>query len=235
MLHLENVEAYYGNIRALGGVTLDVAAGTIVTMLGANGAGKTTTLRSISGLLRPARGTITYEGRRIDRLPPDRIVRLGIAMVPERRELFPEMTADENLLMGAYSRRDRHAVRRDLEDVFALFPDLLERQHQIAQTLSGGQQQMLAIGRALMARPRLLLLDEPTLGLAPMLVQRIFEVIKEINQTGVTVLLVEQNAHRALPISRFTYVLETGRITLSGESQHLIADPRIKQSYLGEL
>jgi branched-chain amino acid transport system ATP-binding protein len=235
MLRLEDVHASYGSITALRGITVDVPAGTVVTILGANGAGKTTTLRTITGLLRPARGAIVYEGRRLDGLAPDRIVRLGISMVPERREVFSEMTVIENLRMGAYSRRDRTGIGADLEEIFALFGDLRERWRQRAGSLSGGQQQMLAIGRALMARPRLLLLDEPTLGLAPLLVQRIFEVIGEISRSGVTILLVEQNAHRALPMSRFAYVLENGRVTVSGTSRELVADPRVKQSYLGEI
>jgi branched-chain amino acid transport system ATP-binding protein len=235
VLKLDEVQASYGAIRALRSISLEVAGGTVVTVLGANGAGKTSTLRAITGLLRPAGGRITYEGRRIDGLPPHRIVRLGISMVPERREVFPEMTVAENLTMGAYARRDRSASARELDGVFELFSDLRERRRQLAGSLSGGQQQMLAIGRALMARPRLLLLDEPTLGLAPLLVQRIFEAIAEISRSGVTILLVEQNAHRALPISRYAYVLETGRVVLSGESGDLIADPRVKQSYLGEI
>jgi branched-chain amino acid transport system ATP-binding protein len=235
VLRLDDVRASYGSIRALQGITVEVPAGAVVTILGANGAGKTTTLRTITGLLRPDRGTITYEGRRIDGLAPDRIVRLGISMVPERRELFSEMTVAENLKMGAYSRRDRGAIAADLEGVFVLFGDLRERRRQVAGSLSGGQQQMLAIGRALMARPRLLLLDEPTLGLAPLLVQRIFEAIGEISRSGVTILLVEQNAHRALPMSRFAYVLETGRVAVSGASNDLVSDPRVKQSYLGEI
>jgi branched-chain amino acid transport system ATP-binding protein len=235
VLRLEDVRASYGSIRALRGITVDVPAGAVVTVLGANGAGKTTTLRTITGLLRPDGGRISYEDRRIDGLAPDRIVRLGISMVPERREVFSEMTVVENLRMGAYSRRDRRAIAADLEQVFGLFPDLRNRRDQRAGSLSGGQQQMLAIGRALMARPRLLLLDEPTLGLAPLLVQRIFEAIGEISRSGVTILLVEQNAHRALPMSRFAYVLETGRVVVSGPSPDLIADPRVKQSYLGEI
>ena len=235
MLRLEGIETYYGSIRALAGVSLDVEEGTIVTLLGANGAGKTTTLRTIAGLLRPARGAITYRGARIDRLVPDQIVKRGISMVPERRALFTEMTVEENLIMGAYLRRDQAGVRRDVERTFELFPDLSGRRRQVAETLSGGQQQMLAIGRALMARPQLLLLDEPTLGLAPLLVQRIFDTIAEINRSGVTILLIEQNAHRALPISRHAYVLETGRIVVSGPSEALIGDPRVKQSYLGEI
>jgi branched-chain amino acid transport system ATP-binding protein len=235
MLRLEGVAASYGSIRALHDVSLEVPEGAIVTVLGANGAGKTTTLRAITGLVRPARGAIVYEGRRIDRLAVDRIVRLGISMVPERREIFSEMTVHENLVMGAYTRRDRAAVADDLDRVVGLFPDLKERRGQTAGALSGGQQQMLAIGRALMTRPRLMLLDEPTLGLAPLLVQRIFGAIVEINRGGVTVLLVEQNAHRALPLSSFGYVLETGRVVLSGESRALAADPRVRQSYLGEI
>jgi branched-chain amino acid transport system ATP-binding protein len=235
VLRLEGVEAYYGSIRALAGVTLAVPVGGIVTILGANGAGKTTTLRTVAGLLRPARGTITYGGRRIDRLAPDRIVRLGISMVPERRQLFPEMTVEENLWMGAHVRRDHDGIKRDLGGAFELFPDLRERRRQVAETLSGGQQQMLAIARALMAQPRLLLLDEPSLGLAPLLVERIFDAIRTINRASVTVLLVEQNAYRALPLSQHTYVLETGRVVLDGPSERLITDPRVKQSYLGEL
>jgi branched-chain amino acid transport system ATP-binding protein len=235
MLRLEGVAASYGSIRALHDVSLEVPEGAIVTVLGANGAGKTTTLRAITGLVRPARGAIVYEGRRIDRLAVDRIVRLGISMVPERREIFSEMTVHENLVMGAYTRRDRAAVADDLDRVVGLFPDLKERRGQTAGALSGGQQQMLAIGRALMRRPRLMLLDEPTLGLAPLLVQRIFGAIVEINRGGVTVLLVEQNAHRALPLSSFGYVLETGRVALSGESRALAADPRVRQSDLGEI
>jgi branched-chain amino acid transport system ATP-binding protein len=225
--------ASYGSIRALQGVSLHVPRGAIVTVLGANGAGKTTTLRAITGLLRADGGTIVYEGNRIDRLPPERIVRAGISMVPERREVFPEMTVRENLVMGAHTRRDRRAVRDDLDRIWSLFPDLRERQTQVAGSLSGGQQQMLAIGRALMARPRLMLLDEPTLGLAPLLVGRIFEVIEEINRTGVTILLVEQNADRALALSTLAYVLETGRVVLNGKSAELAADPRVRLSYLG--
>jgi branched-chain amino acid transport system ATP-binding protein len=235
VLQVDRIETYYGGVRALSGVTLEVSPGAIVTILGANGAGKTTTLKTIAGLLRPARGAVTYQGRRIDRLPPDRIVRLGISLVPERRELFPEMTVEENFIMGAYSRRDRRHIAEDLEGTFELFPELRSRRGQVAETLSGGQQQMVAIGRALMARPRLLLLDEPSLGLAPLLVGRIFEAIRAINRTGVTVLVVEQNAHRALPLSEYTYVLDAGRVVLTGPSAQLIADPRIKQSYLGEL
>jgi branched-chain amino acid transport system ATP-binding protein len=234
LLRLEGVEAYYGSVRALSGVSLEVPDGAIVTLLGANGAGKTTTLRTIMGLLRPAGGTVTYRNERIDRLPTDAIVRRGISMVPERRELFPEMTVEENLIMGAFSR-SRREIAGGLERVYELFPDLRARRGQVAQTLSGGQQQMVAIGRALMARPRLLLLDEPTLGLAPLIVKRMFEVIARINGDGVTILLIEQNAYRALPISRFGYVLETGRIVLAGDSRQMLEDPRVKGSYLGDI
>jgi branched-chain amino acid transport system ATP-binding protein len=234
MLRLDAIETYYGSIRALSGVSIEVPEGAIVTLLGANGAGKTTTVRTVMGLLRPARGTVVYRDERIDRLPTDAIVRRGISMVPERRELFPEMTVEENLIMGAYSRA-RGEVGAGLHRVYALFPDLRERRPQAARTLSGGQQQMVAIGRALMAQPRLLLLDEPTLGLAPLIVKRMFEVIDRINRDGVTILLIEQNAYRALPISRYAYVLETGRIVLSGESRQLVDDPRVKTSYLGDI
>jgi branched-chain amino acid transport system ATP-binding protein len=234
VLRLEQVAAHYGAVQALSEVSLEVPEGAIVTLLGANGAGKSTTLRTITGLLRPSRGVIHYGDTRIDGLPSDRIVRRGISLVPERRELFPEMTAEENLVMGGHSQPWR-TVSEGLERVYALFPDLRARRRQRAQTLSGGQQQMVAIGRALMARPRLLLLDEPTLGLAPLLVERIFEVIQDINASGVTILLIEQNAFRALPISRHAYVLEAGRVVLSGPSAELVNDPRVQQSYLGEI
>jgi branched-chain amino acid transport system ATP-binding protein len=234
VLRLEHIAAHYGGVQALSDVSLEVPAGAIVTLLGANGAGKSTTLRTITGLVRPSRGTVRYEDTRIDGLRSDEIVRRGISLVPERRELFPEMTVEENLVMGGYTK-PRRQVSEGLAQAYALFPGLRARRHQPAQTLSGGQQQMVAIGRALMARPRLLLLDEPTLGLAPLLVQRIFGVIGEINRLGTTILLIEQNAFRALPISRYAYVLETGRVVLSGPSQDLVADPRVKQSYLGEI
>jgi branched-chain amino acid transport system ATP-binding protein len=234
VLRLDGVEAAYGSVRALHGVTLEVPEGTIVTVLGSNGAGKTTTLRTVTGLLRLVRGAVLYGNDRIDRLAPDAIVRRGISMVPERRELFSEMTAEQNLIMGAYSR-PRREIADGLARVYELFPELPPRAQQRAQTLSGGQQQMVAIGRALMARPQLLLLDEPTLGLAPLIVKRIFDAIARINRDGVTVLLIEQNAYRALPISHYGYVLETGRVVLSGESRVLIDDPRVKQSYLGEI
>ena len=234
MLRLDGVEAAYGGVPALHGVSLQVPDGAIVTLLGPNGAGKTTTLRTVTGLLRPFRGAVFYRDRRIDRLAPDAIVRRGVSMVPERRELFPEMTVEENLLMGGYSRPWRESASA-LQRVYELFPELVPPRRQRAQTLSGGQQQMVAIGRALMARPQLLLLDEPTLGLAPLIVKRIFDAIARINRDGVTILLIEQNAYRALPLSRHGYVLETGRVVLDGESRALAEDPRVKQSYLGEI
>jgi len=233
LLSVEGIETFYGGIQALKGVSLAVPEGSIVTLLGANGAGKSTTLKSISGLVPPARGTVTFSGRRIDGLPSEKIVRLGISHVPEGRELFPELTVLENLKMGAYTRTDRRAVGRGLERVQAHFPILAERRLQLAGTLSGGEQQMLAIGRALMAEPRLMLLDEPSLGLAPMLVEEIFRIIREIHDRGTTVLLVEQNANKALSIADYGYVLETGTVSLAGDSRQLLRDDHIRRSYLG--
>ena len=233
LLSVEGIETFYGGIQALKGVSLAVPEGSIVTLLGANGAGKSTTLKSISGLVPPVRGTVTFSGRRIDGLPSEKIVRLGISHVPEGRELFPELTVLENLKMGAYTRTDRRAVGRSLERVQAHFPILAERRLQLAGTLSGGEQQMLAIGRALMAEPRLMLLDEPSLGLAPMLVEEIFRIIREIHDHGTTVLLVEQNANKALSIADYGYVLETGTISLQGDSRQLLRDDHVRRSYLG--
>ena len=233
LLTVDGMETFYGGIQAVKGVSLEVREGSIVTLLGANGAGKSTTLKSISGLVAPARGTVTFAGRRIDGLPSDRIVRLGISHVPEGRELFPELTVLENLKMGAYTRTDRRAVERGLERVQAHFPILAERRLQLAGTLSGGEQQMLAIGRALMAEPRLMLLDEPSLGLAPMLVEEIFRIIREIHDHGTTVLLVEQNANKALSIADYGYVLETGTVSLAGDSRQLLRDDHVRRSYLG--
>jgi len=233
LLSVEGIETFYGGIQALKGVSLAVPEGSIVTLLGANGAGKSTTLKSISGLVPPAIGTVTFSGRRIDGLPSEKIVRLGISHVPEGRELFPELTVLENLKMGAYTRTDRRAVGRGLERVQAHFPILAERRLQLAGTLSGGEQQMLAIGRALMAEPRLMLLDEPSLGLAPMLVEEIFRIIREIHDRGTTVLLVEQNANKALSIADYGYVLETGTVSLAGDSRQLLRDDHIRRSYLG--
>jgi len=234
MLEIKNLTVSYGAISALHGVSLSVQSGTIVTLVGSNGAGKTTTLKTISGLLKPKSGEIFYGGKNIAGLPPHEIVARGLSHVPEGRMIFANLTVLENLQMGAYLVRDKNAVRRELEFVFITFPRLKEREQQIAGTLSGGEQQMLAIGRALMSKPELLLLDEPSLGLAPLLVKTIFEKIVEINrERGLTILLVEQNANRALEISSFGYVLETGKITLQGDSASLRQNPQVKSAYLG--
>ena len=233
MLELTDVDVRYGNIRALRGVSLRVAQGELVALIGSNGAGKTTTLRTISGLLRPTEGTITFEGAEISRAATDRIVALGISHCPEGRRIFGGLTVAENLRLGAVSRSDRPAVAEDLEMVFGLFPLLKERTGQAGGTLSGGEQQMLAIARALMSRPRLLLLDEPSLGLAPLMVERIFATIGELKGQGRTILLVEQNVHHALDIADRAYVMETGRITLEGPAAVLRHDPKVEQSYLG--
>jgi branched-chain amino acid transport system ATP-binding protein len=234
MLRITDVHAAYGPILALHGVSLEVPAGSIVTLLGPNGAGKTTTLRVVSGLLHPSSGTIEFEGRRIDRLAAERIVSLGMSHVPENRQLFAELTVLENLRLGAYIRRDRNGIKQDMEQVFHYFPILHDRQKQVAGTLSGGEQQMLAIGRGLMARPRLLLLDEPSMGLAPLVTREIFEIVKSINQKQkVTILLVEQNASLALAIAERGYVLETGRIALSDTSANLQRSEAVRRSYLG--
>jgi branched-chain amino acid transport system ATP-binding protein len=234
MLEIKNLKVNYAAITALHGVSLTVRAGGIVTLIGSNGAGKTTTLKTISGLLKPKSGEIIYDGRNIAGLPPHEIVKRGLSHVPEGRMIFANLTVLENLQMGAYLVRDKKAVRRELEFVFTTFPRLKERDQQIAGTLSGGEQQMLAIGRALMSRPKFLMLDEPSLGLAPLLVKTIFEKIVEINrERGLTILLVEQNANRALEISSFGYVLETGKITLQGDSVSLRQNPQVKSAYLG--
>ena len=234
MLEIKNLVVGYGAISALQGISLSVKPGSIVTLIGANGAGKTTALKTISGLLKPKAGEILYHGRNIAGLPPHQIVQLGLSHVPEGRMIFANLTVLENLQLGAFLQRDRLVVRRDLEHVFRLFPRLSEREKQIAGTLSGGEQQMLAIGRALMSKPKLLLLDEPSLGLAPLLVKSIFEKIVEINrQQGLTILLVEQNANLALEVSSFGYVLETGKITLQGDSPSLRQKPQVKSAYLG--
>jgi len=235
MLIINDLSVYYGAIRALDGVSLEVKEGEIVTMIGANGAGKSTTIRSISGLVRPRSGEVTFEGKPLHQLPPHDIVMLGVGQSPEGRRVFANMTIRENLELGAYTRHRRPAeVKQDMEKVFVQFPRLKEREAQSAGTLSGGEQQMLAIGRALMARPRLLLLDEPSLGLAPFLVQTIFKIIQEINQQGVTVLLVEQNANQALRIADRGYVLETGRVVLADTSRNLLQDDSVRKAYLGE-
>jgi len=235
MLIINDLSVYYGAIRALDGISLEVNEGEIVTMIGANGAGKSTTIRSISGLVRPRSGEVTFEGKPLHQLPPHDIVMLGVGQSPEGRRVFANMTIRENLELGAYTRHRRPAeVKLDMEKVFVQFPRLKEREAQSAGTLSGGEQQMLAIGRALMARPRLLLLDEPSLGLAPFLVQTIFKIIQEINQQGVTVLLVEQNANQALRIANRGYVLETGRVVLADTSKNLLQDDSVRKAYLGE-
>jgi len=233
LLTVDGIETYYGSIQALKGISFKVAEGSIVTLLGANGAGKSTTLKSISGLVPPARGAVSFRGRRIDGLPSEKIVRLGISHVPEGRELFPELTVLENLKMGGYTQTDKRAIERGLERAQEHFPILAERRAQLAGTLSGGEQQMLAIGRALMAEPRLMLLDEPSLGLAPLLVEEIFRIIREIHRAGTTVLLVEQNANKALSIADYGYVLETGTIALQGDSRQLLRDDHVRRSYLG--
>ena len=234
VLELKSIETYYGTIRALKGVNLEVRSGEIVTLLGANGAGKTTTLRSINGLNRPRRGSIVFEGRDITALPAHGIVRLGISQSPEGRKLFPRMTVVENLEMGAFQRSDRATIKEDMERVFALFPRLAERRTQKAGTMSGGEQQMCAIGRAMMARPKLLMLDEPSMGLAPIFVERIFETIVEINQQGTPILLVEQNALMALEVANRGYVLETGFVVLEGSAADLKTNEQVRKTYLGE-
>jgi branched-chain amino acid transport system ATP-binding protein len=234
MLEIKNLTVSYGAISALQGISLSVLSGGIVTLIGSNGAGKTTTLKTISGLLKPQSGEILYDGKNIAGLLPHEIVKRGLSHVPEGRMIFANLTVLENLQMGAYLVRDKKIVRRELEFVFAIFPRLHEREQQIAGTLSGGEQQMLAIGRALMSRPKFLMLDEPSLGLAPLLVKTIFEKIVGINrERGLTILLVEQNANRALEISSFGYVLETGKITLQGDSTSLRQNPQVKSAYLG--
>jgi branched-chain amino acid transport system ATP-binding protein len=234
MLELADVHTYYGNIRALRGISLTVEPGEIVTLIGANGAGKTTTLRTILGLVRPRRGTIRFNAHRLDTLATDRIVRLGIAQAPEGRRIFPRMTVLENLELGAFARIDRGAITSDLERAFTLFPRLRERATQQGGTLSGGEQQMLAIGRALMARPSLLLLDEPSMGLSPILVDAIFRIIQDINRQGTTILLVEQNARMALRVAHRGYVIQTGRIVLHDAAAQLLRSDLVRKTYLGE-
>jgi branched-chain amino acid transport system ATP-binding protein len=234
VLELESIETYYGPIRALKGISLEVREGEIVTLLGANGAGKTTTLRSINGLNRPRRGTITFDGRDITDIPAHHIVKLGISQSPEGRKLFSRMTVVENLEMGAFQRSDRAEIKEDMNRVFALFPRLAERRTQKAGTMSGGEQQMCAIGRAMMARPKLLMLDEPSMGLAPIFVERIFETIVEINQQGTPILLVEQNALMALEVADRGYVLETGSVVLEGPAAELKMNEQVRKTYLGE-
>lgn len=234
MLEIKNLQVSYGAITALHGVTLSVKPGSIVTLIGCNGAGKSTTLRAVSGLLKPQAGEILYDGKNLVGLPPHQIVARGLSQVPEGRMVFANLTVHENLMMGAYLQRDKAVIRSSLESVFATFPRLKERKQQVAGTLSGGEQQMLAIGRALMSRPKFLMMDEPSLGIAPLLVKTIFEKIVEINRTqGITILLVEQNANLALEISHFGYVLETGKIILADHSAALRQNPQVRSAYLG--
>jgi len=233
MLEIDRLDVYYGAVHALKGVTLRAESGEIVTLIGANGAGKTTLLRAISGLIRPRAGAIRLEGKDISRVPPHEIVGLGISHAPEGRMVFANLSVQDNLELGAYRRKDRALIREDFDGIFALFPRLKERRRQTAGTLSGGEQQMLAIARALMSRPRLLLLDEPSLGIAPILVREIIRTIREINQRGVTVLLVEQNAHLALSIAARGYVLETGHVRFEDEARRLLQNEDVKKAYLG--
>ncbi len=232
LLEVQDLHVFYGNIEAIKGVSLEIREGEIVTLIGANGAGKTTTLNAISGLLRPRSGSISYQGQALAGVPAYEVVTRGLSQAPEGRKIFPRMSVRENLEMGAFSR-PRQDLTADFERVFDLFPVLRERESQPGGTLSGGEQQMLAMGRALMAGPRLLMLDEPSMGLAPMLVERIFDIVKEINAQGTTILLVEQNAHVALEISHRGYVLETGRVTLTDEASALLRDPHVQEAYLG--
>ena len=233
MLKVEDINVYYGAIHAIKGISLEVSEGEIVALIGSNGAGKSTTLRTISGLMKPKSGKIMYEGKDICGMPAHKIVGMGLCQVPEGRHVFANMSVLENLEMGAYLRSDKEGIAEDMKKVFDRFPRLLERKNQIAGTLSGGEQQMLAMGRALMSRPKLLLLDEPSMGLAPLLVKEIFNIIKDINATGTTVLLVEQNANMALSIADKAYVLETGRITLSGTAKELASSEEVRKAYLG--
>ena len=234
LLKLDNVKTYYGNIRALKGISIEVKEGEIVCLIGGNGAGKSTTLMTISGVLTPEEGDVIYQGQSIVSLRPDNIVQKGICQVPEGRMIFPMLTVMENLDLGAYLRNDKNGITQDLDRVFGLFPKLRERLKQAGGTLSGGEQQMLAIGRALMARPKLLLLDEPSLGLAPILVDTIFEIIRQINNQGTTILLVEQNAQLALQFSHRGYVIETGEIALADTSKNLLDNDQVKKAYLGD-
>jgi branched-chain amino acid transport system ATP-binding protein len=234
MLTIDKLSVHYGGIHALQGISLEVPEGKIVTLIGANGAGKSTTLKAIIGLVRPSAGTVSWDGHTISGMQTKDIVRRGIVLSPEGRRVFPNLSVDENLSLGAYSRDDKPGVAQDRERVFTLFPRLKERMKQKAGTLSGGEQQMLAVGRALMSKPKLLMMDEPSLGLAPLIVKMIFDIVKEINKSGTTVLLVEQNAKAALEVADYGYVLETGRITLAGKGKELLADDRVRAAYLGE-
>ena len=232
ILEIKDLVVSYGGIEAVKGITMDVPKGEIVTLIGANGAGKSTTLKTVAGIVKPQSAEILFNGQNITGLSPDNIVKAGITLVPEGRRVFPNLTVKENLRIGAYLRKD--SLESDFEYVYSLFPRLKEREWQLAGTLSGGEQQMLAVGRALMARPSLIMMDEPSLGLAPLVVKSIFDIIKEINRNGITVLLIEQNANMALQAAHTAYVLETGKITMSGKGSELIQDERIKEAYLGK-
>jgi branched-chain amino acid transport system ATP-binding protein len=234
VLELKQLKVYYGGIKAVKGIDLSVGDGELVCLIGANGAGKTTTLKAICGLIKPAEGSIHYAGQSIHGLRSFELVRKGLAMVPEGRGIFGQLTIEENLAMGAYTRSDRAGIKEDMDHVFKLFPRLLERRKQPAGTLSGGEQQMLAMGRAILSRPKLLLLDEPSMGLAPLMVKKVFETVRAISAQGVTILLIEQNAKLALQISHRGYVMESGSITLSGEAKKLLNDPKVREAYLGE-
>ncbi len=234
LLEVRDLVVHYGAIRALGGISLEVGERQVVALIGANGAGKTTTLRAISRMLRATSGTVRFRGQELSRLRSNEVVARGLAHAPEGRGIFLNLTVQENLDLGAYLRRDRDGVARDLDRAFALFPILAERRSQVAGTLSGGEQQMLSVARALMSQPRLLLLDEPSLGLAPQVVERIFQVLREVNESGVALLLVEQNAHKALQIAHRAYVLETGEVAMQGTGKELLASPEVRRAYLGE-
>ena len=234
LLKVENLEVYYGVIRALKGISFHVNRGEIVSLIGANGAGKTTTLHTVTGLIRPKSGSITYDGHDLTKVAPHTIVSLGLSHVPEGRRIFQDLTVYDNLLLGAYTRKDKKAIEADMEKVFEQFPRLKERRRQLAGTLSGGEQQMLAMGRALLSDPDMIVMDEPSMGLSPLLVSEIFEIIKSFREAGKTVLLVEQNAKKAMMVSDRVYVLETGSITADGNAADLINDERIKKAYLGE-
>jgi len=233
LLEVKEIDAHYGRIQALRRLSLDVGQGEIVALIGSNGAGKTTTLRTISGLMHPGHGTIKFDGKDITHTAPEKIVDLGICQSPEGRRLFARMTVMDNLMMGAYTRRDRAAISTDIDHVFELFPRLKERRNQVAGTLSGGEQQMCAMGRALMAKPKVLMLDEPSLGLSPLLVETIFSIIRDINATGTPVLLVEQNAHKALEVAHRGYVIETGVIVQTGTGKELLQSEEVQKAYLG--
>lgn len=233
MLKVENLVVSYGMIEAIKGLSFEVNDGEIVTLIGANGAGKTTTMQTISGLLKPVSGSITLDGVELAKVPAHKIVSLGLAQVPERRRVFTQQSVEDNLLLGAYTRKNKEEIQKDLEEVYEWFPRLNERRKQLAGTLSGGEQQMLAMGRALMAKPKIMLLDEPSMGLSPLLVKEIFHIIEEINKKGTTIFLVEQNAKMALAIANRAYVLETGKITLEGTGAELSNDARVQKAYLG--